>query len=150
MWLILLISLLPLPLIFILRVITGNTVTNNHPAHLVFVTVIFATALVVLFLFLFLRLTVQADEAGVWYGFNFPDRSLNLLKWENIRSYKLIQYPFIGYGYHAHPTYGTIYNTRGNTGILIATQSGENLLLGTHFPRELIFTLDLYLKKPVI
>ena len=139
MWLILLIALVPLPLIYLVRTLTDNQVTNNPVAHMVFVLIVFMVAVVAFLFFLFLKLTVKINGEGIWYGFNIPDRSLNLLKWEDVEQCEIISYRCIGYGYHKkHPICGTVYNVKGSQGLLIVTCTGERLLLGTQLPGELL------------
>lgn len=142
MWLTLLVALVPLPFIYLVRTLTGNHVTNNPVAHMVFVSIVFTVAGVAFLLFIFLKLTINVSREGIWYGFNIPDRSLNLLKWEEVEQCEIISYRFIGYGHRKHPVYGTVYNVKGNQGLLIVTRTGERLLLGTQLPRELMYAVQ--------
>lgn len=142
MWLILLIALVPLPLIYLVRTLTGNQVTNNPVAHMVFVLIVFMVAAVAFLFFLFLKLTVKINGQGIWYGFNIPDHSLNLLKWEEVERCEVISYRCIGYGYRKHAVYGTVYNVKGRQGLLIVTCTGERLLLGTQLPTELLYAVQ--------
>ena len=143
MWLTLLVALVPLPFIYLMRTLTGNHVTNNPVAHMVFVSIVFTVAGVAFLLFIFLKLTVNVSREGIRYGFNIPDRSLNLLKWVDVERCEIISYRFIGYGYRLHPVYGTVYNVKGNQGLLIVTRTGERLLLGTQLPRELMYAVQM-------
>lgn len=50
---------------------------------------------------------------------------------------ELVTYGFIGYGYRFSKQYGTIFNAKGSTGVLIYKNRGEKVLIGTQQPETL-------------
>ncbi|MRS59995.1 hypothetical protein [Larkinella terrae] len=50
---------------------------------------------------------------------------------------EIITYNFVGYGIRYSNQYGTVYNAKGNSGLLIYKKTGSKLLIGTQKPKEL-------------
>lgn len=50
---------------------------------------------------------------------------------------EIITYNFVGYGIRYSNQYGTVYNAKGNCGLLIYKKTGGKLLIGTQHPEEL-------------
>ncbi len=58
-------------------------------------------------------------------------------KWSDIQSAKIIKYGFVGYGIRLSLNHGTVYNIKGNKGMLIQLKNGKKRLIGTQKPEEL-------------
>jgi len=54
--------------------------------------------------------------------------------WEEITSAELITYGFEGYGIRLSLNYGTVYNVKGNQGLLLKLKNGKKRLIGTQKP----------------
>jgi len=98
----------------------------------------------VILLFKHLTLSIKITNAGVFYGFNFPDKTLNFTAWDRIVSIKLITYQFWSYGYHISKRYGLVYNLNGRYGLQITLNSGDKVLIGTQNKNALNTFLKTY------
>ena len=78
------------------------------------------------------KLTTIIDEEKIAYGWNMPTAELNEILISDIKSWSVIKYGFVGYGYRLSRKYGTIHNLSGNKGLQIETKAGEKVLIGTH------------------
>jgi len=83
------------------------------------------------------KLTTIIDEEKIMYGWNMPTNELNEIRLNDIKSWSVIRYGFVGYGYRISRKYGTIHNLSGNKGLQIETLSGEKVLIGTHQAEKL-------------
>jgi hypothetical protein len=90
--------------------------------------------LIVLFYILSLKTRVSAQGIDVRY---YPLWSTHI-PWHQIQSAEIVRYPFVGYGIRYSSQYGTVYNARGQWGLLILKKNGEKLLVGTQKPDELL------------
>lgn len=101
------------------------------------------TGLLVSFIFLLgfiaffrsLTLYTTVDAQGI--RLRYAPLTSTLLAWSDMQKAEVIRYGFVGYGIKASPTYGTIYNAKGNTGLLLHTKNGEKFLIGTQQPEQL-------------
>ena len=59
------------------------------------------------------------------------------VKWSEIKSAKIVNYGFVGYGIRLGSKYGTVYNTKGNKGLAIELKSGKKFVIGTQKENEL-------------
>lgn len=57
--------------------------------------------------------------------------------WKDIQSAEIIKYPFVGYGIRISLNHGTVYNVKGNMGLLLKLNDGRKRLIGTQKPEEL-------------
>ena len=60
-----------------------------------------------------------------------------VVKWSDIKSAKIVNYGFVGYGIRLGSKYGTVYNTKGNKGLAIELNSGKKFVIGTQKEKEL-------------
>ncbi|UOR03526.1 hypothetical protein MUN82_11265 [Hymenobacter aerilatus] len=113
---------------------------GNHPMSNtgLLVSAIFPLAIVAFFYSLTLTTTVNAQGIRLHYA---PLTSTQLI-WDDIREAEVVRYRFVGYGIRASPTYGMVYNAKGNTGLLIHKKNGEKFLLGTQQPERLMQTVN--------
>jgi hypothetical protein len=109
-----------------------NITIGNHPLPTVWCMAIGSFVLcIVILLFKHLTLQLVITNAGIFYGFNLPDKTLHFTAWDRIVSIKLIKYQFWGYGYHISKRYGLVYNLNGRYGLQITLYSGDKVLIGT-------------------
>ena len=97
------------------------------------ISAVFPIAIVGFFYSLTLSTTVNAQGIQLRYT---PLTSTKLA-WNDIQAAEVILYRFVGYGIKVSPTYGTVYNAKGNTGLLLHKKSGEKFLLGTQQSEQL-------------
>jgi len=100
--------------------------------------------IVVLFFFLFLQMktNIDADKVVVKHLY-FVKKEW---KWSEIKSAKIIKYGFVGYGIRLSLNHGTLYNIKGNKGLLIQLKNGKKRLIGTQKPEELAKVISAILK----
>ena len=67
-------------------------------------------------------------------------------KWNEIKSTKIVNYGFVGYGIRLGSKYGTVYNINGKKGLAIELKNGKKFVIGTQNENELINILN---KMPV-
>lgn len=77
---------------------------------------------------------------------NFGILGNRKIEWIQIKSIKLIEYGFVGYGLRFSPKYGTVYNVKGNRGVAIDLIGGDKILIGTQKPTEIEKLIE---KRPV-
>lgn len=122
-----------------------KTTIGNHPLSTAWCFAIGSFVLCgVILLFKNLTLSIKITNAGVFYGFNFPDKALNFTAWDRIVSIKLITYQFWSYGYHISKRYGLVYNLNGRYGLQITLNSGDKVLIGTQNKNALNTFLKTY------
>lgn len=119
--------------ILILQLFFDKTVGNSpSPDWLLIASFVFFLGIMV-----FLRaitLTTKIDETGVYMRFYPLVRKS--FDWNDIQKIEVSRYSFVGYGIRISAKYGTCYNTKGNMGIIIKTQSGKKYLIGTQKPEQ--------------
>lgn len=59
------------------------------------------------------------------------------VKWNELKSAKIVNYGFVGYGIRLGSQYGTIYNINGNKGLAIELSHGKKFVIGTQKEAEL-------------
>ncbi|MBC6611281.1 hypothetical protein H8B15_10125 [Hymenobacter sp. BT507] len=108
---------------------------GNHPMSDtgLLISAIFPLAIVFFFRSLTLSTTINAQGVYLRYA---PLMSTQIT-WADVREAEIIRYGFVGYGIKASPTYGTVYNAKGNTGLLLHKKNGEKILIGTQQPEHL-------------
>lgn len=99
--------------------------------------------LIILFYILSLKTLITPQGIHMRY---YPLWSTHI-PWTHIQSAEIIRYGFVGYGIRFSAQYGTVYNARGNVGLLIIKRSGEKLLIGTQQPDELLAAVNKYLRS---
>ncbi|MCO4822597.1 MAG: hypothetical protein KC469_11050 [Flavobacteriaceae bacterium] len=58
--------------------------------------------------------------------------------WKEIKSAEIVNYGFVGgWGIRLWTKYGTVYNTKGNTGLAVVLLNGKKFLIGTQKASEL-------------
>ena len=92
-------------------------------------------------LFLIMNLKTVLDDKGIQMSF-YPFVKKKL-KWADVKTFKLIDYGFVGgWGIRFWTKYGTVYNVKGNKGLAIELKNGKKMLIGTQKPKELSTFLD--------
>ncbi|MEI6866527.1 hypothetical protein [Flavicella sp.] len=60
------------------------------------------------------------------------------VKWSDIKKSEIVNYGFVGgWGIRLGTKYGTVYNTKGKTGLVIELNNGNKFLIGTQKEDEL-------------
>ena len=59
------------------------------------------------------------------------------IKWNELKSAKIINYGFVGYGIRLGSKYGTVYNMNGNKGLAVELNNGKKFVIGTQKELEL-------------
>ncbi|QEC51013.1 hypothetical protein EDD80_101535 [Anseongella ginsenosidimutans] len=144
LWALLLAAVLPIPGVLIYQLITGQPAGDNPAPVTVLVILMLFVVLPLLLGFYYAKLTMRISREGIFFGWNFPSGALNRIAWPEIRECKIIQYKFVGLGYHVSMRYGTVYNVKGNLGLRIVKKDGTEYLIGTEKPDELQAALTEY------
>ncbi len=97
-----------------------------------------------LLFFRLLMLRTRVDERDIHINYRPLWRTQR--RWDEIQEVRLETYSgFIGYGIRFTGTYGTVYNAKGNRGLLIRKKNGSRLMIGTQQPDELLAVVQAYL-----
>jgi len=90
----------------------------------------------VIILFYLLKLQTEIDQKGVRMSY-FPFVS-KFTKWSDVKVVSVISYGFVGgWGIRFWTKHGTVYNVRGNKGLLVKLKSGKTFVIGTQKEAEL-------------
>jgi hypothetical protein len=135
-WLwIILIGIGILPVIGIYKqLILGEQFGNKPMSNLgliLFSLIIFS--LLVLFRFMNLQTEINKYEIKMNY-FPFVKKRVY---WKDVKSAKVVNYGFVGYGIRFGSKYGTVYNINGKKGLAIELQNGKKFVIGTQKENEL-------------
>ncbi len=84
----------------------------------------------------FSKLVVNVTDKEIRIRHLIFFKKVLLLK--EIEQLSLVKYNFLGYGIKTSKKYGTVYNVKGNQGVLIRLKHGRKYLLGTQKPTELL------------
>ncbi len=135
LWLIL-IGVIPYVIIGVYR---QFTTTGEFEYTAIFNTSFIITSLliiisIILFRFMLLKTEINQNEILVVF-FPFIKKRVN---WKEVKHAKILKYGFVGgWGIRLWTKYGTVYNTKGNTGLAIELQNGKKFLIGTQKEIEL-------------
>lgn len=136
-WLIILMSALPLPTILLVQIIGGQPVGDKPVSTLALIILTLIISVPLIGVFFIARMETRIDLEGIHYGWNIFGISMNHLKWTDISDYSVVEYPFLGYGYRISGKYGTVYNVNGNKGLLVQKKDGSKIMIGTAKPKEM-------------
>ncbi|HKO77675.1 MAG TPA: hypothetical protein VJU52_10675 [Flavobacterium sp.] len=89
----------------------------------------------IIFLFWYMKLETVIDQKEI--RIKFSPLVKKTFKWEDVKSATVLNYKFVGYGIRLFTSYGTVYNTKGNTGLAIELKNGKKILIGTQKGDEL-------------
>ena len=59
------------------------------------------------------------------------------IKWNELKSAKIVNYGFVGYGIRLGSKYGTVYNMSGDKGLALELNNGKKFVIGTQKELEL-------------
>lgn len=83
-----------------------------------------------------IRLKTEIDQKEI--RISFLPFIKKTIKWEDIKSVKTVNYGFVGgWGIRFSTKYGTVYNTKGNKGMLVELKNGKKVCIGTQKKNEL-------------
>jgi hypothetical protein len=86
-------------------------------------------------LFRLMTLKTKIDKYEIRMNF-FPFVKKRVY-WKDIKSAKMVNYGFVGYGIRFGSKYGTVYNMNGKRGLAIELQNGKKFVIGTQKENEL-------------
>ena len=83
----------------------------------------------------YMTLITEITNEGIKMRFiPFVKKEIN---WNDLKSVKIVNYGFVGYGIRLRSKYGTIYNINGNKGLAIELSNGKKFVIGTQKEMEL-------------
>ncbi|NRB53825.1 MAG: hypothetical protein HRU41_39610 [Saprospiraceae bacterium] len=86
--------------------------------------------------FWMLRLITEMDETTI--KINFFPLVKREIRWSEVKTYQIVDYGFVGgWGIRMGTKYGTVYNTRGKTGLALTLLNGTRYCIGTQKEGEL-------------
>lgn len=95
---------------------------------------VFIISLIAMFWFIRLKTEIDPYEIRMTF-FPFVKKRVS---WKVIKSAEIINYGFVGgWGIRLWTKYGTVYNTKGNKGLVIELIDGKKFLIGTQKETEL-------------
>lgn len=130
-WIAMVGTLLLLAAILIYQLVSGEEVGNRPASNGALIAFIMIYYIPGISLMLYARLTVRITNERIYYGWNIPTKDLNTILWSDVQTSEIITYKYVGHGYRLTKKYGTVYNAKGNKGLLITKKSGEKILLGS-------------------
>ena len=116
------------------QVILGHTF-GNHPMSNRGLIISSLIPLSVIALFYLVVLKTEVSLNGIYVNY-FPLSSTQI-QWSEIQRAEIIKYGFVGYGIRFSAEYGTVYNAKGDLGLLLHKKDGSTLLIGTQLPDQL-------------
>jgi len=135
LWLIL-IALGIMPIFGIYKQIILGEALGNKPIPDLGIIIISAFIFGLIAMFWFVRLKTEINQDEVRINF-FPFVKMRV-NWKEVKSAKIVDYGFVGYGVRFSRKYGTVYNTNGKNGLALELQNGKKLVIGTQKENELI------------
>ncbi|MGY0391056.1 hypothetical protein ACW5R3_00680 [Bizionia sp. KMM 8389] len=88
-----------------------------------------------LYFFWVLRLETTINKQGiVLHYFPFIKKET---PWSDIKDLAVITYGFVGYGIRWGSIHGTVYNVKGQKGLLVTLKNGDSYVIGTQKESEL-------------
>jgi len=118
----------------------GNKPLSNNG---LLISAIIPFGMIGFFYLLKLKTEITSDGIDVKY---FPMWSTHI-KWDEIQNTEIIKYNFVGYGIRFSDDYGTVYNAKGDIGLLIQKKDGNKVLIGTQIPEQLATVLNVVYSK---
>lgn len=94
----------------------------------------------------FMRIKTEIDPGEIRMNF-FPFVKKKV-RWTDIKRAEVLDYGFVGgWGIRPFTRYGTVYNTKGKTGLAIELRNGQKFLIGTQKGDELSKIIEKALKN---
>jgi len=95
---------------------------------------LFVFGIIALFWLMRLKTEINKNELKI----NFFPFVKKKIKWNDIKSVKIVNYGFVGgWGIRLWTKYGTVYNIKGETGLAVELNNGNRFLIGTQKETEL-------------
>ena len=88
-----------------------------------------------IYFFWYMKLITKINDNGI--KMQFVPFVKKEIKWNELKSAKIVNYGFVGYGIRLGSKYGTIYNTNGNIGLAVELNNGKKFVIGTQKKTEL-------------
>jgi hypothetical protein len=118
----------------IYQVLLGHPFGNNPMSNKGLIISSLIPLSVIAFFYL-LVLKTEVSPEGIYVSY-FPLSSTRL-PWDQIQKAEIIKYRFVGYGIRLFTSYGTVYNAKGDVGLLLHKKDGSKLLIGTQLSAQL-------------
>lgn len=107
---------------------------NPMPTWALVIFLVLMLAMTWLFLSMNLKTTINEEGVKVRI-FPFIKREI---KWSEVKKAEVLKYGFVGgWGVRYSSKYGTVYNTRGNIGLVLDLNNGKKICVGTQKQTEL-------------
>ncbi|MFS4493880.1 hypothetical protein [Maribacter sp. 2308TA10-17] len=88
----------------------------------------------------YMTLITEINAVGIEMRFiPFVKKSI---RWSELKSAKIVNYGFVGYGIRFGSKYGTVYNMNGNRGLAIELKNGKKIVIGTQKETELLEIIE--------
>ncbi|WP_396637439.1 hypothetical protein [Maribacter sp. R77961] len=88
---------------------------------------------------LFSKLTVMITDTEIKIRHLLFFRKSIMLS--DVVTSEIVSYGFLGYGIRISPTYGTVFNVKGNKGLAITLKNNRKFLIGTQKPDVLLLSI---------
>lgn len=95
-----------------------------------------------IYFFYALKLITKIDAHQIY--FRFVPFLKKTIEWRDVKSAKVVNYGFVGYGIRFGSKYGVVYNVNGKMGLALELKSGKKLVIGTQKEQELKSWLKSY------
>ena len=117
------------------QVVFGQTFGDNPMSDtglLIFLVLMLAFD----YCFWMLRLITEIDATTI--KINFFPLAKREIRWSEVKTYQIVDYGFVGgWGIRMGTKYGTVYNTKGKTGLALELANGTKYCIGTQKEEEL-------------
>ena len=117
------------------QVVFGQTFGDNPMSDaglLIFLVLMLAFD----YCFWMLRLITEIDATTI--KINFFPLAKRQIEWGEVKTYQIVDYGFVGgWGIRLATKYGTVYNTKGKTGLALELVDGKKYCIGTQKEEEL-------------
>lgn len=121
---------------------------GNHPVSNLEFSLLGLVPAILLILVFTLRLKTEIRNDGIYYKFNWFNRSFRKISFDDVEKYEVRTYsPLIEYGgwgirYKLSKGKGFAYNISGNKGAEFFLKNGKTILIGTQKPKEMELALS--------
>lgn len=119
---------------FIQQIVFGVEFGNKPMSH---VGIIIFTLFVFGFIYFNWYMTLITEITNGGIKMRFVPFVKKEIQWSELKSAKVVDYGFVGYGIRLGSKYGTVYNMNGNKGLAIELNNGKKFVIGTQKEMEL-------------
>ncbi|MBX2871761.1 MAG: hypothetical protein KTR30_06670 [Saprospiraceae bacterium] len=132
----LLIGITLIPIYGVLRQIVFGQTFGDNPMSDTGLLIFLLGMLAFDYGFWMLRLVTEIDSRTI--SINFFPLAKREIHWSEVKTYQIVDYGFVGgWGIRMGTKYGTVYNTKGKTGLALELRNGRRYCVGTQKEEEL-------------